>query len=241
MLFLLSILPPVEAVEVDQLMRQMDRMWRGDTSQATLSMEVTTRHYKRSMKMEVWSKGKSHSLLVIRKPKKDRGIATLKAGKNIWNYLPKINRTTKIPASMMASAWMGSHFTNDDLIKESHYEDDFDSSLTFEGERDGQPIYEVTSTPKPDAAIVWGKIVMEIRQNPLTPIKALYYDEEGVQIRVIYFDQLSVVDGRELPMRITVIPEDKPEESTVIHYHDITFDIPLDEQHFSLRNLRQQR
>ena len=166
---------------------------------------------------------------------------TLKVAENIWNYLPKINRVTKVPASMMAGSWMGSHFTNDDLVKESTFEDDYDSRLSFEGERDGQTIYEVTSLPKPDAAVVWGKVVMRIAQQTLAPFQALYYDEEGVLIRTLTFDQIQQIDGRAVPMRMALQPEDKPNESTVIVYHDIEFGVPLDTDFFSLQSLKQRR
>ena len=238
-LFLLA--APAQATDIDELMRTIDRMWRGDTSHATMSMTVKTRRYERTMTMEAWSKGKEHSLFVIHEPIKDRGIATLKVEENIWNYLPKINRVTKVPASMMSGSWMGSHFTNDDLVKESTYEDDYDSTISFEGERDGRLIYEVTSLPKPDAAVVWGKVVMIIEQKRLIPITATYYDEDGIQVRVMNFDQVEEVNGRSIPMRMSLVPDDKPDESTVIDYHAIAFDMPLDNNLFSLRSLKQRR
>ncbi|MDH4248629.1 MAG: outer membrane lipoprotein-sorting protein, partial [Deltaproteobacteria bacterium] len=104
--------PPTAA----ELMRRMDELWRGDASHARMTMQVRTRNYTRSMTLESWSRGKEHSLIRILSPKKDEGIATLKVSDNIWNYLPNINRVTKVPASMMGGAWMGSHFTNDDLV-----------------------------------------------------------------------------------------------------------------------------
>jgi hypothetical protein len=233
--------PPLQAVEVDTLMKRVDALWRGESSHATLTMKVKTQRYARSMKMEVWSKGKERSLLLIREPKKDRGIATLKVERNIWNYLPKINRTTKIPASMMGGSWMGSHFTHDDLVKESRYQEEYNSSLSFEGERDGVLIYEVSAIPKPDAAVVWGRVVMTIRQDTLTPIEAIYYDEEGAKVRLMQFDQLQQIGDRTVPMRLTLTPEDKPGESTIIHYQQIAFDLPIEEQRFSLRSLRKRR
>ena len=108
-----------QAMDVGELIRHIDRLWRGDTSHASMSMTVKTRRYERTMTMEAWSRGKDYSLVLIREPVKDRGIATLKVKDNIWNYLPKINRVTKVPSSMMSGSWMGSHFTNDDLVKES--------------------------------------------------------------------------------------------------------------------------
>ena len=239
LLYIVSL--PASAIEVDELIQHIDRLWRGETSRATMSMTVKTQRYERSMTMEAWSRGKDYSLVVIREPIKDKGIATLKVIDNIWNYLPKINRVTKVPSSMMSGSWMGSHFTNDDLVKESTFEDDFDSSVTFEGLRDGKMIYELTSIPKPDAAVVWGKVVMLIDQKTLSPQHALYYDEEGLLIRTMSFDQPRKIDDRTIPMRLTLQPEDKPEESTVIVYKDIVFEVPLKDSFFSLQNLQRRR
>jgi hypothetical protein len=240
-LSLLFYLPAAMAMDIDELMDHIDKLWRGETSQTTMSMTVKTRRYERSMSMEAWSRDKDYSLIVIREPIKDRGIATLKVAENIWNYLPKINRVTKVPASMMSGSWMGSHFTNDDLVKDSTFVDDYDSAISFEGERDATLVYEITSIPKADAAVVWGKVVMIIRQDNYAPITASYFDEEGVQVRIMNFDQVEVVDGRAIPMRMTLIPEDKPGESTVVVYQEIAFGMPLDDNFFSLRNLKQRR
>ena len=232
---------PARAMEVDELIRHIDRLWRGDTSHAIMSMTVKTRRYERTMSMEAWSRGKDYSLVLIREPVKDRGIATLKVKENIWNYLPKINRVIKVPPSMMSGSWMGSHFTNDDLVKESTFEDDYDSSITFEGEREGKSIYEMTSLPKPEAAVVWGKVVMLIEQRTLAPFKAFYYDEEGGLVRTLTFDQPQQIEGRTVPMRMSLQPEDKPNESTVIVYHSIEFGVPLEPSFFSLQSLKQRR
>ncbi|MDT8375955.1 MAG: outer membrane lipoprotein-sorting protein [Mariprofundaceae bacterium] len=232
---------PAHAVEVDELIRHIDALWRGETSRAVMSMTVQTRRYERSMSMEAWSRGKDYSLVVIREPIKDRGIATLKVDENIWNYLPKINRVTRVPSSMMSGSWMGSHFTNDDLVKESSFEDDYNATLTFEGERDGKPVYELTFLPKENAAVVWGRVVMEIEQATLAPCRATYYDEDGLLIRTMTFDQLRKIDDRTIPMRLTLQPEDKPDESTMIVYQSITFSVPLEESFFSLQTLKQRR
>jgi outer membrane lipoprotein-sorting protein len=233
--------PAAAAAEVGELIRHIDRLWRGETSHAMMSMTVKTSRYERQMSMEAWSKGADYSLVVIQEPVKDRGIATLKVENNIWNYLPKINRVTKIPSSLMSGSWMGSHFTNDDLVRESTFEDDYTTTITFEGERDGASIYELTSIPKPDAPVVWGKVVMAVDQKTLAPLRALYYDEGGALIRTLTFDRLEQLDGRVVPMRLTLQPEDKPGESTVIAYGDIEFGAPLDESFFSLQSLQRRR
>lgn len=227
-----------QAIEVNELIQHIDQLWRGETSQATMTMTVKTRRYERTMTMQAWSRGKDYSLVVIRDPVKDRGIATLKVKENIWNYLPKINRVTKVPSSMMSGSWMGSHFTNDDLVKESTFEDDYDAHISFEGERDAKAIYELTFIPKPDAPVVWGKVLMMLEQKTLAPFKALYYDEEGLLVRTMLMDQQQQIDGRTIPMRMSLQPEDKPNESTVIVYEQIAFGVPLEASFFSLQNLK---
>jgi len=229
-----------ELPDVQELMRRVDELWRGKSSHAQMTMTVKTARYERSMTMEAWSQGTEKSLVKILAPKKDRGIASLKVEKNIWNYLPKINRVTKIPPSMMMGSWMGSHFTNDDIVKESSYEEDYTSSITFAGQRNGQRIYEVTSLPRPDAAVVWGKVVTEILQDSLMPVRGLYYDEQGQVAREMVFEEPRTFDGRKLPTRLVLRPMDKPDEHTIVTYDAIEFDVKLPPDLFSLRGLRDQ-
>ncbi|MDG4867461.1 outer membrane lipoprotein-sorting protein [Guyparkeria sp. 1SP6A2] len=240
-LLLLTAAMPAQAITVDELVHHIDRLWHGETSQATMTMTVKTQRYQREMQLEAWSLGKDYSLVVIEKPIKDRGIATLKVEENIWNYLPKIDRVTKIPSSMMSGSWMGSHFTNDDLVRESYFEDDYESRITFEGERDDRAIYELTAIPRPDAPVVWGRVVMEIDQDTLAPVSARYFDEAGELVRTMTFDQVEQIDERFVPMRLTLQPEDKPSESTVITYQDIAFGVPIERSFFSLQNLKRRR
>jgi len=230
-----------EFKDANSLMRHVDRLWRSDSSQANMTMSVQTSHYKRTMKMEAWSKGKGRSLVIIREPKKDKGIATLKVNENIWNYLPKINRVTKVPPSMMSGSWMGSHFTNDDLVKENTFEDDYTSKISFSGKQDGVDIYEITSLPQPNAPVVWGKVVTKIEKSKLTPIVALYYDEEGVLARTMSFQDTRKIGSRYIPMRLELKPADKPDESTTVIYNDIKFDMKLSDGFFSLQNLKKRQ
>ncbi|MDH4122246.1 MAG: outer membrane lipoprotein-sorting protein [Deltaproteobacteria bacterium] len=223
---------------VKALMHKIDRLFRSESSHGVMTMAVKTERYSRTMKMEVWSRGMDQSLVKILAPKKDRGVATLKSGKNIWMYLPDIDKVTKIPSSMMGSSWMGSHFTNDDLVRDSSWEDDFTGAITFEGDRNGVPTIEVTLTPKPDAPVVWGKVVMEIHATGLYPLRALYYDEEMNLTRSMMFDDVKDVGGRKIPARQRVIPADKPQESTTIVYESMEFDQGVDEDMFSQKRLR---
>ncbi|MEE9120213.1 MAG: outer membrane lipoprotein-sorting protein [Syntrophobacteria bacterium] len=221
-----------------QILDKVDDLFRSKSSQGLATMTVTTAHWKRSLSLEMWSKGKDKSLFRILAPKKEKGTATLRSGNDIWNYLPKIKRVIKLPSSMMAASWMGSHFTNDDLVKESRMADDYTFEITFLGESEGQEIVEVTCYPKPKAAVVWGKVLVRALRKEYLPLFVKYYDEDLRLARTMTFSQVSQLGGRLLPAVVAVVPEDKPEESTVIHYKKIDFDIDLKDDFFSLRTLQ---
>ena len=220
---------------------RVDRLLRGDSSRGVATMEVVTEHWEREMTMEVWSLGTDYSLVRLRAPRRDAGTATLMAGDDIWNYLPKVDRTIKIPASMMGGAWMGSHFTNDDLVKESRLVDDFDVELAFEGDRDGAAVWEIRLTPKPEAAVVWGRIDFRIRRADSMPLWARYYDEDGELARTMEYSAFAEMGGRLVPGVMDMRPADKPEERTTFRYDELEFDIDLAPSFFSLRTLQRGR
>jgi hypothetical protein len=139
---------------------------------------------------------------------------------------------------MMAASWMGSHFTNDDLVKESRMADDYTFEITFRGEREGQEIVEVTCHPKPDAAVVWGKVLVTAQIKDYLPLNVKYFDEDLRLARTMTFSDVAQLGGRRIPSLVSMVPTDKPEESTVIRYEEMDFDIDLDNDFFSLRNLQ---
>jgi len=220
-----------------EIVDQVDQLLRGKSSVGTVTMQISTANWQRTLSMQIWSLGSENALIRVTKPEKEAGTATLKVTNNIWHYLPKVNRTIKIPTSMMMASWMGSHFTNDDLVKESRLIQDYFITISFEGERNGVAVYEFTLTPKPDAAVVWGKVVLEVRQADLMPTWQRYEDEHGVLVRELTFSAYKTMGGRLIPTRMEMQPADKPGERTVIVYDDLTFDAPVSEDTFSLRNL----
>jgi hypothetical protein len=218
---------------------RVDRMLRGDSSRGTFTMEVVTENWDRSMTMEVWSLGTDYSLVRVQAPRREAGTATLKAENDIWNYLPKVDRTIKIPASMMGGAWMGSHFTNDDLVKESRLVDDYDIEIAFDGDDpDGVTVWEFVLTPKPEAPVVWGRIEYRIRQRDYMPLWTKFYDEDGELARTMEHSAFTEMDGRLLPAVMNMYPADKPGERTTMRYEEIEFDIDVGPSFFSLRNLQ---
>ncbi|NNL30217.1 MAG: outer membrane lipoprotein-sorting protein [Gemmatimonadetes bacterium] len=220
---------------------EVDRLWRGESSQARVSMAIETEHWSRTLELDSWSLGTEYSLIRVLSPAREAGTATLKVDDEVWNYLPRVDRTIKVPPSMMVGSWMGSHFTNDDLVRESRLIEDYDITISFEGVRDGQegagPVWEFTLTPKPEAPVIWGKIVQEVRQGDRMPTWARYYDEDDGLVREMSFSGYREMGGRMVPRVLTVQPSDS-QERTVVTYHELAFDLGLSADFFSLRNLR---
>ncbi len=223
---------------VDRLLDEIDDLWRGSSSEAVLSMTVKTQHYTRTMKMRAWSKGKEKTLVRILEPLKEKGTATLKSGNSVYTYLPKTDRTIRLTSGMMLGSWMGSHFTNDDLVKESRLREDYDTAITFEGDRGGEKIIELTLTPRPDAAVVWGKIVMELGAADHLPRKATYYDEDMKVARTATYSKITNLGGKQAPSVLRMVPEDKKGEYTELSYDSLEFEKSIPDSFFSLGSLR---
>lgn len=220
---------------LDQLLNASDDVFRGAKSRAVIEMQVKTDRYERSMKMEAWSEGTESSLIRIVEPAKEAGVTTLKVGDNIWNYLPKVDRTMKIPAGMMGGSWMGSHFSNDDLVKESRMSEDFDGKIIGRPESGGEWVIELI--PKPTAAVVWGKVVARINAD-LLPTRIEYYDEKGALARTMLFEEVGLLGGRTVPKSMVLMPADKPDEYTRVRYLELDFDSPIPEGTFTLQALK---
>jgi len=220
------------------ILRQVDDMWRGTSSHSILTMQVKTAHYMRDMRMEGWSRGKDETMVRILFPLKEKGTATLKSGNDIYSYLPKTDRTIKLTSGMMMGSWMGSHFTNDDLVRESRMEEDYEPSISYEGERDGRNVIEFTLIPRPDAAVVWGKIVATVLADGFMPVKYYYYDEDMNVSRTMIFNRFEMLAGKIRPKVMRVVPSDKPEEYTELVYEELELNISLEDEFFSISNLK---
>lgn len=224
-------------MNAQEILDYVDDLYRGKSAQGKMTMTITTAQWERSLSIDFWSKGKEHSLMRITAPAKEKGTATLRVGNDMYNYLPKVKRTIKLPSSMMSASWMGSHFTNDDLVKESRFTDDYTFSITGRSTQGGAPVVEITCIPKPDAVVVWGKVVVYARTTDYIPLKSLYYDEDGNLARTMAFSEVGKTGDRILPKVLTISPADKPKERTVVRYDEIAYDVKLADSLFSLRTL----
>ena len=228
-----------DILSAEKILDNVDDLYRSNASHGILTLSVTTVNWQRTLTLEQWSKGEDKSLIKILKPKKEKGLATLRVDKNMWNYMPKVKRVVKIPSSMMSSSWMGSHFTNDDLVKQSRMAEDYTFSITFEGMKDGKEIIEVTCLPNKEAAVVWGKVEVVVYADDYLPLRMIYYDEDLLLSRTLEFTNIELMDGKMIPTMMNMIPIDEPGESTTVKWEEIQFDVAIDDDFFSLRKLQQ--
>ena len=225
-------------ISPEKILNNVDDLYRSNASHGILTLSVTTVNWHRTLTLEQWSKGEDKSLIKILKPKKEKGLATLRVDKNMWNYMPKVKRVVKIPSSMMSSSWMGSHFTNDDLVKQSRMAEDYTFSITLEGMNDGKEIIEVTCLPNKEAAVVWGKVEVVVYADDYLPLRMIYYDEDLLLSRSLEFTNIEMMDGKIIPTMMSMIPTNEPGESTTVKWEEIQFDVTIDDKFFSLRKLQ---
>lgn len=221
-----------------EILETIDDLWRSTASAAKLRMVVQTAQYTRTMVMEGWTKGKEKSLIRIVSPLKEKGTVSLKDGSTMYTYLPKTDRVIRLTSGMMMGSWMGSHFTNDDLVKESRLAEDYEPAVTYEGARDGEDVIAFELLPKPDAPVVWGRIDIVVRAADFLPLVSRYYDEDMVLARTLDFRDIREMGDRLLPTLLHMVPADKPYEFTELTYLEIDFDVDIPDSLFSLMQLR---
>lgn len=216
-----------------EIIQRIEDMYRGTSSYAEFSMTIQTPHWQRTMSMEAWSKGLDNSFIRIISPKKEAGITTLKINNEMWNFFPKINKTIKVPPSMMMGSWMGSDFTNDDLVRESRLTEDYRLTLIEEART-----YTITLIPKENTATVWAKITIVVNKYTLHPQSQTYHDESGTAVRVLEYSNLQHYNGTELPSTMTMTPLNKNQHRTTVTYITLNLGSEVDDSLFSLRNLK---
>ena len=230
----------VAGIDVKAIVKQMDELYRSETSQTNMEMQIVTPHWERTLALEVWTKGMDRTFILITSPKKEKGVATLRIGNEMWNYLPKTNKVMKVPPSMMMGSWMGSDFTNDDLVKESSMLDDYTYELITPVDAQPNHLY-IQLLPKEDSPIVWGKLIVAIRVSDRIPVWQHFYDEIGRLTRVMNFKKIKSFDGKTIPSVMEMIPQNKEGHKTVIRFVNAEFDKGIDEKVFTRRNLQKRR
>jgi outer membrane lipoprotein-sorting protein len=226
------------ADEAEKIVKKIDELYRSRASEALVEMEIITPHWQRTLKMKAWSEGMNKTFIRVLEPKKEAGITTLRIGNEMWNYLPKTNKVIKVPPSMMMSSWMGSDFTNDDLVKEFTFIESYHFEMTTPAAPEPGTVY-VKCIPKEGLPIVWGYVVIAAGQADYMPVWEKYYDEKGNLVREMLFKEVKAFGDRSIPSVMELIPRTKEGQKTVLRYLEARFDIDIDPNIFTLRNLRE--
>ncbi len=223
------------------IIKHIDEMYRSESSISLMTLIVTNPRNKRTLSMKTWTKGEEKALVVIQSPPREKGTATLKIDRNLWNYLPRIKRTIRIPPSMMLASWMGSDFTNDDIVHEASFHKDYNYSLI------GQSVdpngWLIKLEAKPDIVGLWEKLELVVSKDGRIPLVARYFDRKGRLARTFQYSEVKNFNGHIIPSKLTLIPEDKDKKGhkTESIYEDIKFNVPVPDVTFSLSNLERIR
>ncbi len=221
-----------------EIVRRADLNMRGESSESEIVMTILRPNWTRSITMKGWSLGTHYSMVYITAPARDAGTSFLKRRNEIWNWVPNIGRTVKLPPSMMMQSWMGSDFTNDDLVRESSIVDDYTHTLLGEETIEGLRCHKIEMKPKPDAPVVWDRILVWISTDDYLQLRSEFYDEFGELVNIMVGSDVKVFDGRKIPSRMEMIPVEKKGHKTVMEYKKLTFKTNLKEDFFSVANMR---
>ncbi len=223
------------------IMQRMEDNIRGDASYTEMTMETVRPRYTREISMKSWSLGDDFALILVTAPARDEGTSFLKRKNEIWNYVPNIDRTVKMPPSMMSQSWMGSDFTNDDLVRGVSTIDDFDHTLVGTETIDGVESYKIEMIPHPETPVAYEKIIRWVSKGSYLPVRVENYDDRDELVSTINFREVETLGGRDYPTVMEMIPHDKEGHKTIITTHKADFDIDLNQNFFSQENMRRVR
>lgn len=227
----------LQAQDPKEIIRRMEDKMRGDASYTEMTMTTVRPRFTREVSMKSWSLGEQYALILITAPARDKGTAFLKRGNEIWNYVPGIDRTVKMPPSMMSQSWMGSDFTNDDLVRGVSTIDDYTHKLLRSEMVDGHDCYVVEMVPKPDVPVVFDKVIYWITKQHYLPVKLENFDEFGDLASSINFREIKSLGGREIPTVLEIIPAGRTGHKTVLTTTKADFRVNLSESFFTIQNL----
>jgi len=240
--FMVIFLSPAFAQDATEIVKKADEKWNGEkSSYSEMTMKIIRPAWERTIEFKSWTLGRDYALTLITSPAKEKGQTFLKRETEMWNWMPTINRMIKLPPSMMSDGWMGSDYTNDDILKESSMVVDYTHKITDSETIDGRKCWKIEMTPKEDAAVVWGKVIRWISKDEYMMMKSEYYDEYGDLVKSEFASDVKVMDNRKIPARVEIIPADKESQKTVVIINKIRFNIDINESFFSQQNMKRVR
>ncbi len=226
------------AQDAREIIKKADDKIQGDSNISTMTMSIVRPKYARDITFKNWSLGRDYFMTYVTAPAKDKGQVFMKHQTEMWNYMPSINRMIKLPPSMMSQGWMGSDYSNDDLVKQSSIVVDYEHKLIGEENIDGRLCYKIEMIPLETSNVVWGKVVYWVDKELYVIPKGEYYDEEDYLVRTEYGKNLKTFDNRELYSLLEVVPADEKGNKTVIEIQSIQFDVAIEASFFSQQNMK---
>jgi len=221
-----------------QIIKEAQDRMTGKTSIAEMTITIQRPKWKREMSLKTWTKGDDKSISLVTAPARDKGTVFLRVGKEVWNWVPTVERVIKLPPSMMSQSWMGTDLTNDDLVNQTDLKEDFTHTLLGKKTVGDRMCYQVQSVPKESAAVVWGKIVTWIDVTDYIQMKTEFYDEDDFLINTFNAHNIKVMGGKKVASKFEIVPEEKPGNKTIMEYKSLKFDELIADDIFTTRNMR---
>ncbi|MEN8121976.1 MAG: outer membrane lipoprotein-sorting protein [Bacteroidota bacterium] len=231
----------VSAQNATEIIKKANDKERGITNKGTMTMTIVRPTWSRTVKFKTWGKGREYSMTLITYPAKEKGQTFLKRKNELWNWNPTISRMIKLPPSMMSQGWMGSDYTNDDILKESSIVVDYNHKIIGSEKVSGYDCYKIEMIPKEEAAVVWGKLIKWVSKKDYLQLKSVYYDEDGYVVKTEIGKDVKKLGGRLLPTKIEILPEDEPGNKTLVIINSVEFDVSMKETFFSQQNMKRLR
>lgn len=226
------------AMDAKEIVKKSDDLVRGLQSYSKITMNVERPEWSRTIIMESWTQGTKDAFIRILSPAKEKDTTFLKIGREAWQYIPSIERVMKIPPSMMLQSWMGSDFTNDDLVKTDSMVVDYTHKIIEEPVVDGVKQWKIEMIPKANAAVVWGKVVIFVRQDNFVGVRCEYYNEDMELVKYFITSDIRQVEGKSVPFSFSMIDKKKPGHKTTMTYQELTFKPNMPSDVFTQSNLK---
>ncbi|MBO6517162.1 MAG: outer membrane lipoprotein-sorting protein [Bacteroidia bacterium] len=239
-LFVLALLAFTTDTEptASSIIKKAEDKLRGAQTTAEIAITIQRPKWSRTMNLKTWSKGTAYSMTLVTAPARDQGTVFLKKGREVWNWIPSVERTIKLPPSMMSQSWMGTDLTNDDLVRESSMVKDFTHTLLGKDTLNGRPCYKIKSVAKEDAAVVWGKIVSWIDTKDYIQLKTRFYDEDDELVNTFTASNIRMMGGKMIASKMVILPADKKGQKTILEYKSLDFKTPISDDFFTVQNMK---
>lgn len=223
------------------IIQASENLFRGTKTFSEMEMQIVRKEWSKTITMKSWTHGYERTAMLVTGPAREKGTAFLRVDRSVWNWQPKIDRVIKMPPSMLSDGWMGSDFSNDDLVKESSFVNDYTHIHLKDTTIENQLCYQFELTPKEEAAVVWGKIQMNIAKKTKYQLLTKFYDEDLELVNTLRFSEMKNLGGKVLPSKMTMTPAENPSNKTIVRYISLDFNPDIPESFFTVQNLKRLR